>query len=653
MAQVAASFTSSLAYVLPREYRPRWVLGEQHAPSFQVQSHVARSVLFDLNIESISFVGTIAASALTTTPTNPPTAQILQVNFDAAWDGGNIEIDGTDVLGNTIQEIFTPTGTPIDGVITRTGSLVFDTVTALTNTVGGTTGSAYIGLTATQYIQITEVTGNPIQNGLTAAGTTYLTVNNDSGIYYASYGSTSGGDNDNQIALLTSGQYTIPYKAQGDQLIGNATPGGGFDLSDGAGERGRDRLYLEYGDRGLITVVLGAAAGSLTGNTATHVVTDINSALTADARYGASGAAVVSSTGNLTGTAPLLNSALLPFTGSDTQGRLRLHLGCADASREIFGLPRYVGDAAASATATDTSITYTANDTIGGLAVPYTARIGRGLIGTGTGTLSASAGRFSTFSGGAHNLRVGECIRLESTTGGNAGLHEVYEVVSATDVRIRHENVSGSFSDGGGQAYQAWSLGDQVTVIDDNIGTQVLTLDPATPVPRNLPTGFQIELDGEIPYSTSAEKLEADSSLVIQVNTEFAPTIANGNFVENDLVLAGGTVPDHWFVAEGVNVQTKQFGLTKQTSFSVERGANDIELITDLPVILRGFPLTITFGVQQHNLATQNFRIDARFNGVVYSLGTPTAVPGTIEGDGASRRSVAAPTIIQRTVVIP
>lgn len=659
IAQVSASYTNSLALVLPRRLRPRWFLGSQFAPNsfLDQRTHDSLSQLPNLNIESLSAVSTLPATvASAASIVDPPLPQRLQVAFEAAWDGGNATVTGTDPFGTLITEVFTPIGTPVGGLITKIGTEIFSTVTNVTNSLVGTSGTAFVGLTASAFVQVVEVEGTPIREGLTSAGVTYLTLNNNAGELSLSYGPLITGNADNRVPIPLTGRYTIPYRARGARIVGPAAPVGGFDLSNGLSERGRDRLYLDLGQRGPLTVVLGAAAGSLVNNTPAQIATDIDNAFFTDIRYATGPGTVASSTTNLVGDAVQIDSDGTPFIGEALRSQVRVLLDCADAAREILGLPRQVGDATAGGTAGVTSISYTAGDSISVVSAPFTARVGRGLLASGVGTVSAAAGRFATFTSGAHNLRVGECVRLESTTGGNAGLHRVWDVVSPTVVQIRHESITGTFSNGGGQAYQAWALGDVVEVIDHDTGTQTLTL--ASPgLPRNLPAGYQIEVDGEVPYQTDADHLEAPSTLIVDVDRDLTPTVGLGASISDDLVLEGTLTPDGWLVNSGSNLIVKPDGLISDSGFGIERGALNIEFQTRIPRAVPdflGFPFRVSFWVQQHNAATQDFRIDVSWDGATFIAGgTTTSVPGTLEADGTSRITRAQPTLVTDVVTPP
>lgn len=656
IAETVASYTNSLAFVVPRALRPTWFLNSQFAPNgtLDQRTHVAQSALPNLNEATLTAVGQVdAPDPNDPTPVNPPTTQTLLVVFDATWDGGNITVTGTDASNAVISEVFTPVGPAVGGFITKSGSEPFQTVTAIDNSVLGTTGTARVGLTSEAFVRVVEVQGSPIQEGLTAAATTYLTVNNNGGVLSFSYGSTSGGNNDNRVEIGGNGRYELPYEAEGDLLIGAPEPGGGWDF--GGPERERDRLYLNIGDRGRIEVLLGVSAG-LTGNTAADVVTDINTALVADGRYGVGAATVEPSASNLLGDAINIDSSLLPISGLTQQSFVRVELGCADAAREVLGLPRYVGDSINIGVVSATTITYGATDRIGDLEAPFEARVGRGLFSAGIGVVSNASGRFADFTGAAAtDLRVGDCIRLLSTTGGNAGLHLITEVLGADSWRIRHEDVGGSFTNVGGQGYTAWIQGDLVSVTDNNTAANTLTI--AGPgLERAYPTGYQVELAQEVPFQTDEDHRKAPSTLVVDVDVSLAPTVPLASFVEDDLGLAGQLTPDGWLINNATAEAIRPRGFISESSIGLERDGADIEFQAEVPRVvpdLEGFPIRVSFWVHQHNTATQNFRIDVSWDGTTFDSGPTVAVPGTLEFDGADRRTRPDPRLVQRVVTPP
>lgn len=655
VAQVVAAYTNSRAYVLPRALRPRWWLGFDYAPNGDLdqRTHTPTSVLPNLNTQSISAVGSVSATAVSATPTNPPRPQALTVRFPAAWDGGNITVTGTNVSGTVLSEVFTNTGPVVGGFRTRPGAESFGTVTSIANDTIGTTGTALIGLSADAFVSIVEIEGSPIREGQATAGATYLTLNNIGGTLSLSFGSQATGANDNRVEIPLSGRYTIPYRAFGDRLVGIAAPGGTYDLSDGSGERGADRLYFEGSDRGILQVVLGNT-GSLATNSPANVVTDFNAAVAADPRYTGTPASVLTSTSLLAGSAVALTADTNPFVGDTTRGNIRLHLGCADAAREIFGIPRWVGDSAGSAVAGALTLTYAPGDTIGGVTAPFTARVGRGLLATGIGTVQAASGRFAEFAAASVDLRVGECIRIESTgTAGNPGLHEVVAVVSVGVWRIKHESPTGTFTNAGGQTYQFRSLGDLVSVVAATPASNQVTL-AAPGLPRDLPAGFQIELAGEMPFQTDPDHQEAPSSVVVDVDTTLAPTVSVGANINDDIAPAGQLTPDSWLVADGTAVAFKPRGLVSESGLAAERLVANIAFQASVPDIvpdLIAFPLTIAFWVQQHNAASQNFRVDVDF-GTGFDTGNPVAVAGTLEFDGG-RVSGTRYSRVDRQVIPP
>lgn len=76
------------------------------------------------------------AAAVTTALTNPDVPRTLQVVFDAAWDGGDVTVVGTDQFDAAVTEVIADVaGTTVQGV------KVFKTVTSINQQTVGTGGS--------------------------------------------------------------------------------------------------------------------------------------------------------------------------------------------------------------------------------------------------------------------------------------------------------------------------------------------------------------------------------------------------------------------------------------------------------------------------------------------------------------------------------
>lgn len=653
VAQTVAAYTNSLGFRLPRRLRPRWFLGSQlnSNPLLDSRTALVASSLPTLNQVSLSAVGSVAAAASFSAPTSPPTAQRLTVVFPTTWDGGDITVTGTGPTGLVVSEVFTNTGPVSGSARVRVGAETFAAVTSLTNSAAGTTGVATVGLTEEAFIRVVSVEGSAVSEGA-ASPFANLTLNNDgSGNFSLSYGDIAAGNNDNRVLVPTSGRYRIPFRSVGDSVVGNIASN--FDISDGAGFRGRDRLHLNVSGRGPVTCVLGTTSGSLTTNAPADIAADINAAFSADPRYALGPASLLTSVAGISGDALRIDSATNPFVGASASGQVEILLDCADASRELLGLPRYVGDSSGPATAGALSATYAPGDSIGRLSAPFTARVGRGVIATGVGAISVTLGRANeaTFSGISAVLRVGECVRI--TSGTNAGLHRVTQIPSPGVYLLRHESSTGTFTSAGSQGYQAWSLGDVVEVTANDPSALQLTL-AAPGLPRSLPSGFQLELNGEVPFRTDPNNQEAKSDLVVDVDVSLRPMTLSS--LSDNLGLVGGLVPDGWSVPEGTNFSVKTRGLLSQTGFGIERTTSDIEFQTSVPRALefRGFPVRVQFWVEQHNAPSQNFRIDVSFDGGLnFSLGALQAVEGTQEAAGSARTTRPSPTQISRLLVVP
>lgn len=651
--QVAAAFTSSLGYRVPRAVRPVWWLGSNYAPNGNLDSYAyeVTSKLPTLNATSATAVHTLFASVtfIVSGFTNPPTPQRLEVAFPTAWDGGDITIVGTDVGGGTVSEVFTNTGPVVAGYRTRTGSVYFASVFSIANSTAGTTGFARIGLTEARFIEVVEVRGpSTVEGATTTAASDEMLLTSSGGVRYLSYGTSTSAANANAVAIPVSGRYTVPFEVRGGRILGPA-----FANLDVSG--GRDRLYISIDDRTRLVIPLGATSGTPGTNAPSDIVGDIN-AVFGPSTYGLSPATTRTSGSGLSGDAVEIDS--LNITTGETNPRVMLHMDCGDASREVFGIPYYVGDTAAGASAGATSITYTPGDSIGLLEAPFEARVGRGQYQvdiSGGGSLAAISGPYATFTlSSPAVLRVGECIEV---TGGSLassdGMHRIYEVVSTSQYRIRHEDTAVSFVTDSGLDYIAWSLGDVVTVTDNDTVTETLTL--ASGLPRDISSGAQVELNGEMPYVTEDDVLFAECEVVVDVDVDYAPVASPP--LSDSLVLAGGGMPEGWLLVSGTSVLTKPWSRTTRTALSIERGATDIDLRVDVPRIvddLRNWPVNVSFWVEHHQSGNQNFRVDVSFDGgSTWTAGTPTAVAGRVEIDGAARISESRPSLVSEQVVIP
>lgn len=643
--QVVGAFTNSLGYMLPATVRPRWVLERNYAPNGRLddRTNYVGSTLPTLNQSSLTFVGTVAAtSAVGAVSAAPPQPQRLVVSFPSAWDGGNLTVTGTNASGAAISELFTNTGAVVSGFRTRQGAEIFATVTGISNSVVGTTGTARVGLSESAFIRVVDVFGAPTVEG-SAAVVDNLVLTEVAGVRSLSFTDLTTTASPNSTVVEASGRYTIPFRIRGGRIVGPA-----FTNLDVSG--GRSRLYISINDLERVTAVIGTTSTTPASNTPLQVAADINAAVFGSSAYVVNPASV--RTGPL-GSAIEIDSVNVV----DANPRIRLHLDCADASREVFGIPYYVGDdAAAGAPAGSTSLSYTSGETIGLLQAPFEARVGRGVAASGTGaSVAAISGPFATVTlPAAVVLRVGECIEI---TGGGVGavegLHRIYEVVSTTQYRVRHEDTTTTFVSDAGLDYRAWSLGDVVEVTANDNSTGTLTL--STGIPRNLPTGYQVELNGEMPYQTRDNALRAEAEVVVDVDLDFAPPSAASQF--DSLELSTQVVPEGWYLASGTAALTKPWGRTTRTSLSIERGATDIELRVDVPRVvdeLRNWPIDVSFWVTHHQSSSQAFRVDVSFDGgASWVAGTPASFAGRFEAAGANRISEPRFDFVTERVTIP
>lgn len=349
--QVVSAYTSVLPLVLDDRWRPKWILGSQLAPSPGMEEHATSTDTVLTNLNAESRVAVHAAFPSTSSPapgptTNPPTSQALTVTFDGAWDGGDVTVVGTAPGGGVISEVFTATpGSTVTGVevFTTVGTISFTT---------GTLGTASVGLAESRFITIVEFEGD---NVLTPTDLTYETVSGDDVLVW---GGTITVSPFLPVEIPFDGRYTLhgpETAALTSGLVSGATAATAiFDFSDGGGNEEADRVWLNIADVGVISIPVSVT--SLAAASVDDVVSDINTALTADPRYGSAAALA------LTGDSPLARAVVTLFStnygvGEDTE--IQILPGCADAALQVFGLPRFRTDVASGPIAAfSTSLTY-------------------------------------------------------------------------------------------------------------------------------------------------------------------------------------------------------------------------------------------------------------------------------------------------------
>lgn len=135
-----------------------------------------------------------------------------------------------------------------------------------------------------------------------------------------------GGIEGTQVTISTAGTYTLYGGNYFDLIVGVPGP---FNIIAGR----NDKLALNIDDKGVIVITLTAGGA----RTATQIAADINTALTADLRYGGSYATFAASYDPFASGGPMVR--LLTPNGA-TDGSVAIHLnGLVDAAQTIFDLP--------------------------------------------------------------------------------------------------------------------------------------------------------------------------------------------------------------------------------------------------------------------------------------------------------------------------
>lgn len=305
--QVVNAFTDVNPLVLPKSWRPSWILGTQLLANNEfstlgrvtstdiVSPAVAALGASNLNQVSLRYVHTtVLATASNVFPgpiQDPPNgAERLIVLVTSGWDGGSVTVVGTDVLGNSITEVFTdPAGSPSPATVILLGTKEFASITSITKSViGVAVAGVQVGLRDSRYLRIVGFgPGNPkgsVSRDLTHNGGT---LGNPDRIRWAtalSAGTTGKAVSDglNRIPDDTGVQAEIASILRAPDLT-TAT----FDTNASIGAyTGRyDKLYIEIDEKGIVPVELQAGTAGVLD--LQEVIDSINDSFRREGPYGA------------------------------------------------------------------------------------------------------------------------------------------------------------------------------------------------------------------------------------------------------------------------------------------------------------------------------------------------------------------------------
>jgi len=627
-----AAFTNVVPFLVPRAWRPRWFLGAQFAPDSDFDDRsTALSILANLNQRAFIFVGdglTDNVLVYTTVLNDPPSPQSLRLEFTGWGGGATLDITGTGVNGLTQTETVV---TVTNGVVET--SLVYASVQRIEHgSAGSGAGTLDVGLTNERFLRLVRAEG-AVPPSFT------LSLITENGVDYLTTGTTF---NDNALQVGSKGRFALDFRS-GLKRVAALNPGP-------YNTQGANRLYFNISDRGPFTAILTEGASVVPA----ALVGDINTRASTAPNYGVNIAEVESGSG-LTGDYLVITSdnARRPNGSGTGPGYVRLDFGCADAAPEIFGIPRFRSATTASVAAGATSITYSTSDRLAEVLAPFELRVGRGLLSSGTtGEFANSDGIVTDFvlTGVGNDLVPGDCVEVDNpvTNATNVGLHEVIEVVNANTVRVRHGFTQRDFVNESGLTYSLWSLGDVVEVDANDTTTGTLNIATSGGIPRPLSSGAALELTDELPFLTPTDPRESEGRLILDINPALKPSSTP---VSDTVTATRNDIPDGW-VSNATSTEIRQEAYLSRTGTILTAPAGGVTLEGDIRNVipdLIGFPIRVSFWVQQHNAATQDFSIDISTDGgSTYDTGSAQSVPGTRSPAGSGEGAALDPTLVTR-----
>lgn len=409
------SVTSSTPLVVPRAWRPRF----QRTPMALVPGGVLGGIedrarpwsttgLAALDLPALSFVhAAVLGTAALVFPgplSNPPYGPArLAVRFALGYDGGDIEITGTDQTGLPVTEIIAASAYPTAAIEIVEGQVLFATVTRIAKALVGASASAVsVGLAELRFVQLLNFGPRNVTGARALA--------------FVASGRTLSWGGGAVVALVEGrGVYTL-----GD-TAGRIARVRGYPSTLSTADR--DRLYVGFDGRGVVTVFLTTGAPT---PTPAQVATDVEAWVDRDPRYGGAraiaaititNAGTVANGETFTATDVRGTSATFEFnSGAAGAGNVRIDTSGGPTNQVLAGRVR---DAVRSAGLAITAHVLASSPSAANLTQIYAGTAGNTTItdgGTTTGWTHAAA-----FAAGTNSPSYGAAGNIADAVAGGLG----------------------------------------------------------------------------------------------------------------------------------------------------------------------------------------------------------------------------------------